>query len=214
MKIKYIKLFGEENNELVYGVEFKTNKALNEYTDKIKILHHKHVLGEEYFELCFNRVYRGKLIKNKFYLLRNEFILYVFFLKNFNNILKHLTKKEVNIEHDFLFKDQGRIVLSLIGEKFVKLSNEMYTGKRIFFILDKEEFSQYIDLLEKIYYEQNNLDMKNCVNNTGYILSKEEKNKLYLDALYAFADEALDRKDESGFYSICNEIKKLELSNL
>ncbi|NEZ46842.1 hypothetical protein FDF74_06395 [Clostridium niameyense] len=214
MKIKYIELFWGENNELIYGVELKNNKALNKYIDKIKILHHKHVLGEEYFELCFNRLYRGKVIKNKFYLLRNELILYIFFLKNFNNILRHLTKKEVNIEHDFLFKDQGKIVLSSIGEEFVKLSNEVYGGKRIFFILDKDEFSQYIDLLEKIYYKKNNLDMGYYINNTRYILSKEEKNKLYLDALYAFADEALDKKDKSGFYSICNEIKKLELSNL
>ncbi|HID0874886.1 TPA: IDEAL domain-containing protein, partial [Clostridium botulinum] len=128
-------------------------------------------------------------------------------------------------------KDQGEICISLIGEDYVKLASEDNSKTRVFFLLNKDELSDYITIMENIYYERsviNGLDyLKNPLDeangksynkennknlekevNRDYVLSQREKNNVYLQALYALVDEALDRKDKKTFYSICDQMKK------
>lgn len=113
----------------------------------------------------------------------------------------------------------------------MKLASEDNSKTRVFFLLNKDELSDYITIMENIYYERsviNGLDyLKNPLDkangksynkennknlekevNRDYVLSQREKNNVYLQALYALVDEALDRKDKKTFYSICDQMKK------
>ncbi len=160
-------------------------------------------------------------------MFKEDLRLYINFLKNFYNVLKITVNKQSDIIHYFLIKDQGEICISLIGEDYVKLASEDNSKTRVFFILNKEELSYYIRVMENIYYERNVINELNHLTNSldkvnskesnknlkkevnkEYVLSQREKNNVYLQALYAFLDEALDRKDKKSFYSICNQIKK------
>lgn len=227
MEVKYMEIFEDELNKLTYCTEVTTSRSLNKFTDKIKVYYHKYITGESYFDFYFGRTYKGKLIENKFYMFKEDLRLYINFLKNFYNVLKITVNKQSDIIHYFLIKDQGEICISLIGEDYVKLASEDNSKTRVFFILNKEELSYYIRVMENIYYERNvinglnhltnpldkvnskesNKNLKKEVNKE-YVLSQREKNNVYLQALYAFLDEALDRKDKKSFYSICNQIKK------
>ena len=226
-----MEIFEDELNKLTYCTEVTTARSLNKFTDKIKVYYHKYITGESYFDFYFGRTYKGKLIENKFYMFKEDLRLYIHFLKNFYNVLKRTVNKQSDIIHYFLIKDQGEICISLIGEDYVKLASEDNSKTRVFFILNKEELSYYIRVMENIYYERNvinrldyltnpldkvtsksyskesNKNLKKEVNKE-YALSQREKNNVYLQALYAFLDEALDRRDKKVFYSICNQIKK------
>ncbi|MCW6106146.1 hypothetical protein LAV40_01665 [Clostridium sporogenes] len=222
-----MEIFEDELNKLTYCTEVTTSRSLNKFTDKIKVYYHKYITGESYFDFYFGRTYKGKLIENKFYMFKEDLRLYINFLKNFYNVLKITVNKQSDIIHYFLIKDQGEICISLIGEDYVKLASEDNSKTRVFFILNKEELSYYIRVMENIYYERNVINELNHLTNSldkvnskesnknlkkevnkEYVLSQREKNNVYLQALYAFLDEALDRKDKKSFYSICNQIKK------
>ncbi|HDK7173547.1 TPA: IDEAL domain-containing protein [Clostridium botulinum] len=231
MEVKYMEIFEDELNKLTYCTEVTTARSLNKFTDKIKVYYHKYITGESYFDFYFGRTYKGKLIENKFYMFKEDLRLYIHFLKSFYNVLKRTVNKQSDIIHYFLIKYQGEICISLIGEDYVKLASEDNSKTRVFFILNKEELSYYIRVMENIYYERNvingldylinpldkvnsksyskesNKNLKKEVNKE-YVLSQREKNNVYLQALYAFVDEALDRKDKKAFYSICNQIKR------
>ncbi|EJO5347851.1 IDEAL domain-containing protein [Clostridium botulinum] len=233
MEVKYMEIVQEEFNEVIYCTEVITAKSLNKFTDKIKVLYHKYITGESYFDFYFGRTYKGKFIENKFYMFKKDLKVYIHFLKNFYNVLKMMVNKEQDIIHYFFIKDQGEISLSLIGEHYIKLASEDNNKIRVFFILNKEELSYYITIMENIYYDKNAINELNFLTSTldeinsqsyikennknirkgvseDYILSQREKNKVYLGALHAFIDEALDRKDKKAFYSICNEIRKIQ----
>lgn len=113
----------------------------------------------------------------------------------------------------------------------MKLASEDNSKARVFFLLNKDELSYYITVMENIYYERNVINgldyLKNSLDeangkgynkennknlekevNRDYVLSQREKNNVYLQALYALVDEALDRKDKKTFYSICDQMKK------
>ncbi|WP_282056926.1 IDEAL domain-containing protein [Clostridium botulinum] len=231
MEVKYMEIFEDELNKLTYCTEVTTAKSLNKFTDKIKVFYHKYITGESYFDFYFGRTYKGKLIENKFYMFKEDLRLYIHFLKNFYNVLKITVNKQSDIIHYFFIKDQGEICISLIGEDYVKLASEDNSKTRVFFLLNKDELSDYITIMENIYYERsviNGLDyLKNPLDkangksynkennknlekevNRDYVLSQREKNNVYLQALYALVDEALDRKDKKTFYSICDQMKK------
>ncbi|WP_251859819.1 IDEAL domain-containing protein [Clostridium sp. Marseille-Q2269] len=231
MEVKYMEIFDDECNRLTYCTEVTTAKSLNKSTDKIKVFYYKYVTGESYFDFYFGRTYDGKLIENKFYMFKEDLKVYIHFLHNFYNVIKTTLIKQEDIKHFFLIKGQGEVSLSLIGQEYVKLTSEDNNKIRVFFILNKDELSYYIKLMENIYYERNIINeldyLKNPLStisskdyikesneyskigiNKDYILSQKEKNNVCLQALYAFIDEALDRKDEQAFHSICDEMEK------
>lgn len=227
MEVKYMEIFEEELNKLTYCTEVTTAISLNKFTDKIKVYYHKYITGENYFDFYFGRMYEGRLVETQFYMFKKDLKLYIHFLKDFYNVLRLNVNKKLDIEHYFPIKDQGEICMSLIGENYVKLASKDNNKTRVFFILNKEELSYYIRVMENIYYERNVINELNHLTNSldkvnskesnknlkkevnkEYVLSQREKNNVYLQALYAFLDEALDRKDKKSFYSICNQIKK------
>ncbi|KOR23789.1 hypothetical protein [Clostridium sp. L74] len=228
MEVKYMEIFEDELNKLTYCTEVTTAISLNKFTDKIKVYYHKYITGESYFDFYFGRTYKGKLIENKFYMFKEDLKVYIHFLKDFYNVLRLNINKKLDTVHYFLIKDQGEICMSLIGENYVKLASEDNNKTRVFFILNREELSYYIKIMENIYYERdiiNGLDyLKTSLDNTNstnhsqrnnekkvnkdYVLSQKEKNNLYLQTLNILMNKALDKKDKKAFYYISNQIKK------
>ncbi|MDS1004316.1 hypothetical protein P9J83_12520 [Clostridium sporogenes] len=228
MEVKYMEIFEDELNKLTYCTEVTTAISLNKFTDKIKVYYHKYITGESYFDFYFGRTYKGKLIENKFYMFKEDLKVYIHFLKDFYNVLRLNINKKSDIVHYFLIKDQGEICMSLIGENYVKLASEDNNKTRVFFILNREELSYYIKIMENIYYERdiiNGLDyLKTPLDNTNstnhnqrnnenkvnkdYVLSQKEKNNLYLQTLNILMNKALDKKDKKAFYYISNQMKK------
>ena len=223
-----MEIFEDELNKLTYCTEVTMAISLNKFTDKIKVYYHKYITGESYFDFYFGRTYKGKLIENKFYMFKEDLKVYIHFLKDFYNVLRLNVNKKSDIVHYFLIKDQGEICMSLIGENYVKLASEDNNKTRVFFILNREELSYYIKIMENIYYERdiiNGLDyLKTPLNNTNstnhsqrnnekkvnkdYVLSQKEKNNLYLQTLNILMNKALDKKDKKAFYYISNQMKK------
>ncbi|WP_409069664.1 hypothetical protein ACFLKB_09805 [Clostridium sp. FAM 1755] len=228
MEVKYMEIFEDELNKLTYCTEVTPAISLNKFTDKIKVYYHKYITGESYFDFYFGRTYKGKLIENKFYMFKEDLKVYIHFLKDFYNVLRLNINKKSDIVHYFLIKDQGEICMSLIGENYVKLASEDNNKTRVFFILNREELSYYIKIMENIYYERdiiNGLDyLKTPLDNTNstnhshrnnekkvnkdYVLSQKEKNNLYLQTLNILMNKALDKKDKKAFYYISNQMKK------
>ncbi|NFV12312.1 hypothetical protein FDG09_05080 [Clostridium sporogenes] len=228
MEVKYMEIFEDELNKLTYCTEVTTAISLNKFTDKIKVYYHKYITGESYFDFYFGRTYKGKLIENKFYMFKEDLKVYIHFLKDFYNVLRLNINKKLDTVHYFLIKDQGEICMSLIGENYVKLASEDNNKTRVFFILNREELSYYIKIMENIYYERdiiNGLDyLKTSLDNTNstnhsqrnnekkvnkdYVLSQKEKNNLYLQTLNILMNKALDKKDKKAFYYISNQMKK------
>ncbi|NFA62057.1 hypothetical protein K8O96_03960 [Clostridium sporogenes] len=228
MEVKYMEIFEDELNKLTYCTEVTTAISLNKFTDKIKVYYHKYITGESYFDFYFGRTYKGKLIENKFYMFKEDLKVYIHFLKDFYNVLRLNINKKSDIVHYFLIKDQGEICMSLIGENYVKLASEDNNKTRVFFILNREELSYYIKIMENIYYERdiiNGLDyLKTPLDNTNstnhsqrnnenkvnkdYVLSQKEKNNLYLQTLDILMNKALDKKDKKAFYYISNQMIK------
>lgn len=223
-----MEIFEDELNKLTYCTEVTTAISLNKFTDKIKVYYHKYITGESYFDFYFGRTYKGKLIENKFYMFKEDLKVYIHFLKDFYNVLRLNINKKSDIVHYFLIKDQGEICMSLIGENYVKLASEDNNKTRVFFILNREELSYYIKIMENIYYERdiiNGLDyLKTPLDNTNstnhsqrnnenkvnkdYVLSQKEKNNLYLQTLDILMNKALDKKDKKAFYYISNQMIK------
>jgi len=223
-----MEIFEDELNKLTYCTEVTMAISLNKFTDKIKVYYHKYITGESYFDFYFGRTYKGKLIENKFYMFKEDLKVYIHFLKDFYNVLRLNVNKKSDIVHYFLIKDQGEICMSLIGENYVKLASEDNNKTRVFFILNREELSYYIKIMENIYYERdiiNGLDyLKTPLDNTNstnhsqrnnekkvnkdYVLSQKEKNNLYLQTLNILMNKALDKKDKKAFYYISNQMKK------
>ncbi len=229
MEVKYMEIFEDELNKLTYCTEVTTSISLNKFTDKIKVYYHKYITGgESYLDFYFGRTYKGKLIENKFYMFKEDLKVYIHFLKDFYNVLRLNINKKSDIVHYFLIKDQGEICMSLIGENYVKLASKDNNKTRVFFILNREELSYYIKIMENIYYERdiiNGLDyLKTPLDNTNsanhsqrnnekkvnkdYVLSQKEKNNLYLQTLNILMNKALDKKDKKAFYYISNKMKK------
>ncbi len=177
MEVKYMEIFEDELNKLTYCTEVTTSRSLNKFTDKIKVYYHKYITGESYFDFYFGRTYKGKLIENKFYMFKEDLRLYINFLKNFYNVLKITVNKQSDIIHYFLIKDQGEICISLIGEDYVKLASEDNSKTRVFFILNKEELSYYIRVMENIYYERNVINELNHLTNSLDKVNSKESNK-------------------------------------
>ncbi len=172
-----MEIFEDELNKLTYCTEVTTSRSLNKFTDKIKVYYHKYITGESYFDFYFGRTYKGKLIENKFYMFKEDLRLYINFLKNFYNVLKITVNKQSDIIHYFLIKDQGEICISLIGEDYVKLASEDNSKTRVFFILNKEELSYYIRVMENIYYERNVINELNHLTNSLDKVNSKESNK-------------------------------------
>lgn len=192
------------NGNYSYGIELIPKRTLNKLTDKLKIYQHKYINGLDRYSICFSRKHNGYTQKIIFKLNKSKFKQYIEFIRSFDIEYK---------ESAFIVENYGSIKLKKLDKNYIKLACKTDNDTKVFYVLHVSELKSYLKILEKFY------NPSEIIGYTNYYLSydlesvlhpikKCEKDKLYLNALYAFADCALDRKDKKLFFSISKEINK------
>ncbi|MCT8977750.1 hypothetical protein N4T77_14210 [Clostridium sp. CX1] len=200
----------DRGEQFEYGVKLIPNRTLDRLTDSMVISAEKNISGKNLFNLCFNKRQEGKLINNKFILPEESFKEYITFLMGYCNKIK---EHEKNKKTEFNIEGQGKIIISSLNKDIIKISSEKAekdSKGKVFFTLLKTEMLQYIKALDDVYLGKEITSL--LIYQMGYLnnpLSKKERDKLYLDALYVFADCALDYKDKESFQILSKEIKKI-----
>lgn len=192
-----------------YGIKIVPKRIPDRLTDSIIVSIEKNIKGKNRYNLCFKRKRDLEVINNSYSLSKEVFREYISFLVEFANELNGENKnnKEFNI------KNQGKIIISSLNKEYIKISSIRVNNNssvRVFFTLSEKELLTYINVLKDIYLEK-------CINNyliyqMNYLvnpLTKEERKNLYIDALYAFADSALDNRDKNRFDMLSKEIRKI-----
>lgn len=192
-----------------YGIKIVPKRIPDRLTDSIVVSIEKNIKGKNRYNLCFKRKRDLEVINNSYSLSKEVFKEYISFLVEFANELNGENKnnKEFNI------KNQGKIIISSLNKEYIKISSIRVNNNssvRVFFTLSEKELLTYINVLKDIYLEK-------CINNyliyqMNYLvnpLTKEERKNLYIGALYAFADSALDNRDKKRFDMLSKEIRKI-----
>jgi hypothetical protein len=192
-----------------YGIKIVPKRIPDRLTDSIIVSIEKNIKGKNRYNLCFKRKRELEVINNSYSLSKEVFMEYISFLVEFANELNGENKnnKEFNI------KNQGKIIISSLNKEYIKISSIKVINNpsvRVFFTLSEKELLTYINVLKDIYLEK-------CINNyliyqMNYLvnpLTKEERKNLYIGALYAFADSALDNRDKNRFDMLSKEIRKI-----
>lgn len=192
-----------------YGIKIVPKRIPDRLTDSIIVSIEKNIKGKNRYNLCFKRKRELEVINNSYSLSKEVFKEYISFLVKFVNELNEENKnnKEFNI------KNQGKIIISSLNKEYIKISSTRVNNNssvRVFFTLSEKELLTYINVLKDIYLEK-------CINNyliyqMNYLvnpLTKEERKNLYIGALYAFADSALDNRDKKRFDMLSKEIGKI-----
>lgn len=194
-----------ESKKISYGIELVPQMALNKLTDKLKIYHHKYINGNDSYSIHFNRKQNGQVNKVSYILNYDKLLQYKLFIKNY--LSDHKCNDEI-----FNTGDRGSINMKSLDKSHIKMVCNTSNGEKVFFALQRYELKNYLNILESIL---KNRDRKNNFNDINFTFSrimhpikKCEKDKLYLNALYAFADGALDKRDKELFQAISNEINK------
>ncbi|MBV7276503.1 IDEAL domain-containing protein [Clostridium sp. PL3] len=207
MKINNFILSGSsESEDFEYGMEILPKKIPNKLTDRINVSIEKKIIGKNRYNLSFKRKVKFEIINNNYNLSKEIFGKYINFLVSFIYGLSK-SKEEFNIEN------QGRIMISFLNEEFIKIVaivNNNDNSNKVFFTLSKQELLIYIEILKNIYFERyvdiySNYQMNYLVNP----ITKEERKNIYVGALYAFIDSALDNRDEDMFYQLSKEINTI-----
>lgn len=199
-----------KSEKFKYGMKLIPNKSLNRLTDNLIVYIEKNVVGKDKYNICFKKKIDYNLACNSYRLSRKKFEEYILFLTEFNG--KYCNDKN-NIEDEFIIEDENKIIITSLNKKYIKISsigsnNDSLT--KIFFTLLKEELSIYIAALKKILREvkvDNSLSyqMEYLINP----INKKERDKLYLEALYAFANSILDNGNREAFNLISKEINRI-----
>lgn len=207
MNVKEIEIINNEKERvLTYGAEFIIDRTLNKFTDKIKIFHKRYLKGVDIYLLEFTKKIKGEIHENKFEFSKIH-------LKDYISLMKNIFYRGFNKNNIYKFsiKESQKIEFKILNEDAVKIVTYNYKDKRNFFVFTKREFFQYIKQIDLIYKGE---ILKNNTNNCFKIdiyknmLSKKEKDSIYLEALYILANNALDLGDKEYFKNISNEIRK------
>lgn len=198
-----------KDDNFEYGIKIVPKRIPDRLTDSIIVSIEKNIKGKNRYNLCFKRKRDLEVINNSYSLSKEVFREYISFLVEFANELNGENKnnKEFNI------KNQGKIIISSLNKEYIKISSIRVNDNssvRVFFTLSEKELLTYINVLNDIYLEK-------CINNyliyqMNYLvnpLTKEERKNLYIGALYAFADSALDNRDKNRFDMLSKEIRKI-----
>ncbi|MDF2879787.1 MAG: hypothetical protein K0R54_344 [Clostridiaceae bacterium] len=195
-----------KSKKISYGMELVPQRALNKLTDKLKIYHHKYINGKDSYCICFCRKLDGELNKISIDLNYDKLQQYTLFIKNY--LLQCKSNESI-----FNAGNSEIINIKSLDKSHVKLVCNTTNGLKVFFSLHRYELKSYLKILESILnhrehenYANTNLDF--IAERILYPIKKCEKDKLYLNALYAFADGALDKKDKELFQVISKEINK------
>lgn len=195
-----------ESKKISYGMEIVPKRALNRLTDKLKIYHNKYINGKENYCICFNRKHNGEINKISFNLNKDKLQQYILFIKNYLSEYK-------NNESLFNADNYGSVYIKYLDKSYIKLVCNANNGLKVFYTLHRYELKSYLNILENILKHKEHeiytkFNMNYDIERIIYPIKKCEKYKLYLNALYAFADGALDKKDKKLFESISKEINK------
>lgn len=192
------------DNRFKYGIKFVPEKVLNKYLDYMLVVLKKLNEKEDGFNLTFKK---DKLFNN-IQLSTNEFKTYINMLYDFYNSLG----EEKNVEVEFITKNsKDKIILTSLNDDHIKVCSVKQNfdeEKRVFFILMKEELIDYITSLNAVYRE--NEIQRNLNGVSKGFIRKSERDALYLQTLYIWANQALDNKDIKAFELISSEIKKIK----
>lgn len=192
------------DNRFKYGIKFVPEKTLNKYLDYMLVVLKRLNEKEDGFNLTFKK---DKLFNN-IQLSANEFKTYINMVYDFYNS----SEKEEGLEAEFITKNlNARINFTSLNDNYIKVCSikESLNGeKRVFFILMREEFIEYITSLNALYRE--NQIQRNLNGESKEFIRKSEKNAIYLQALYIWINQALDNKDIKAFELLSSEIKKIK----
>ncbi len=211
MKINNFVLYEDSKEDsFAYGTKFTPKRTLNKLTDFMIASIKKHINNEDTYNISFKRNQNGNSASSSYSFNRENFKQYIDFLMNFTI---DITENKSNSEKKFVIDGEVKITLSSLNKEYIKIcaiKQDESSISRIFFTLLKKELMIYINVLQSIY------SGKEIVSSLGYEmgflinpLSKKERDFLYLNALYALADSALDGRDEKAFNSISREIKRV-----
>lgn len=192
------------DNRFKYGIKFVPEKVLNKYLDYMLVVLKKLNEKEDGFNLTFKK---DKLFNN-IQLSSNEFKTYINMLYDFYNS----SEKEESLEVEFIARNsKDKIILTSLNDDHIKvcsIKENFSEEKRVFFILMKEELIDYITSLNAVYRE--NEIQRNLNGVSKGFIRKSEREALYLQTLYIWANQALDNKDIKSFELISSEIKKIK----
>jgi hypothetical protein len=188
-----------------YQIKLIPDKVLNKMTDYIIVSFNDLINCNLSFKKNINR----QIIDNQYSLTRDELKRYINFLNKINN-------RFMNNEHieykEFIIKNGEKIVINSLNQDCVKMcsiKNNVDKQNRNFFVLFKDEFTTYIKVLKQVYFGNKpkiKYDSEIFLNP----ITKKERDEIYLEALYVFANGALDLKDKRRFEAISSEIKSLD----
>lgn len=192
-----------------YGIKIVPKRIPDRLTDSIIVSIEKNIKGKNRYNLCFKRKRELEVVNNSYSLSKEIFGEYISFLVKFANGLDENNKNN----EEFNIKNQGKIIISSLNKEYIKISSIRVNNNssvRVFFTLSEKELLTYINVLKDIYLEK-------CINSflnyqMDYLvnpLTKEERKNLYISALYAFADSALDNRDKKRFNMLSKEIRKI-----
>ena len=187
------------NSKFKYGLKFIPERVLNKYSDYMLVVIGRNFKSEEFYNMCFKK----STSFNNFTFNEEKFKVYISFLKNFYKDLWNEKRDE-----EFISDNKNKkILLTILDEKHIKIS-AIKEEKRVFFLLNKEEFKEYILSLDAIYRERKILNsLKN--KNIDFI-KKEEKKKLYLETLYILLNGSIDNRNKESFNVISREINRIK----
>lgn len=197
-----------EVEKFEYGVKLMPSRTLDKLTDSMIISREKNVNKVDSYNICFKRKQSSRVVLNNFILSEEAFKEYMDFLVSFNEkLLEGVIKSELNVDKG------GKITLSFLNKDYIKISSEKTENgslNRVFFTLLRTELLVYIKVLNDIYSGKEiasslNYSMGHLINP----LSSLERKQLYLGALYAFVDSALDHKNKHAFDLLSKEIQQV-----
>ncbi|WP_027624102.1 hypothetical protein [Clostridium lundense] len=190
-------------NRFKYGVKFIPERTLNKYLDYILFVVKNDHVGKEVYNLCFKR---GDIFNNIVF-SQNNLEKYIEFL---TNAYKNVFSNNLNIE-EFSIKEGQKIIISSLNENYLKICSVKEgidsSQKRVFFVFSKKELGEYLVALTALYREIK--IVKELEKPNKCFLRQKEKDNLYLNALYVFLNDALDRRDKQMFELLSQEIKNL-----
>lgn len=193
-----------------YGVRLMPSRTLDKLTDSMIISREKNINKIDSYNICFKRKQGTRVVLNNFILSEKFLKEYIEFLVSFN---ENFLKSEKNIKSEFIVDKGGKITLSFLSKDYIKISSEKVGNNsldKVFFTLLRTELLVYIKVLKDIYSGKEiasslNYSMGHLINP----LSGSERKQLYLEALYAFIDSALDHRNKQAFDMLSKEIQRV-----
>ncbi|MDU1443010.1 hypothetical protein [Clostridium cochlearium] len=185
------------NSKFKYGLKFTPERVLNKYSDYMLVVIKKNFRNKEFYNMCFKK----STGFNNFTFTKDKFKNFIDFL---NNFYKGTWSEKKEEEFDI---DNKKIILTILNDEHIKISS-VKDENRVFFLLNKEEFREYILSLDAVYRERKILN--NLKNTKIDYMKKEEKKELYLETLYILLNDSIDNKDENRFNIISKEINRIK----